>query len=65
MNPLKPSTTLLLKLGSIAVHTDEYLSPYGQPVDRMTIDGLLKDSEVVERMEEMNKLAFLPVKRNP
>jgi len=63
-SPLRPSPTLLIKLGSIAVHADEYLSPGGHPIDRTVIEGLIADPEVEEWVAEMDKLAFLPKKRN-
>lgn len=62
-DPLKPSTRLLIKLGSIAVHADEMLSPKGHAFDRIALDSLLKDEEVCVWVSEMTKLALLPVKR--
>jgi len=62
-DPLKPDATLLIKLGSIAVHTDEMLSPKGHHFDKVTIETLLKDAEVQLWLKEMDKLAFLPKKR--
>jgi hypothetical protein len=32
-DPLKPDLPLLMKLGSIIVHTEEMISPKGHPVD--------------------------------
>lgn len=63
MNPLKPSTSLLCKLGSIVVHVEEMLSPSGHQFDKTALDQLLKDSEVREWISGMDKLAMLPVKR--
>jgi hypothetical protein len=62
-NPLSPSIALLVKLGSIAVHADEYLSPGGHRYDTIAISALLQDEDVQEWMKEMQKMAFLPVKR--
>jgi hypothetical protein len=62
-DPLHPPLSLLIKLGSIAVHADEYLSPQGHPFDKVAIDNLLKDYEVQRWIQQMNKLAMLPVKR--
>ena len=58
---LKPSLTLLSKLGSIAIHAEEMLSPTGLYVDRISLEGLLQDAEVVSWLKEMK--VYLPVKR--
>lgn len=63
-DPLAPSPTLLCKVGSIAVHVDEFLSPYGHPVDRQAIEDLLRDPEVIEWLEAMRHCALVPEKRN-
>lgn len=60
----KPSLGLLVKLGSIAVHADEILSPYREAVDVDAIKTLLDDAEVRKWLAQMSKAAFLPVKRN-
>lgn len=60
---LKPSATLLIKLGSIIVHFQELNSPDGHHFDKSTIDALLDNEDVKQWMEGMNKLALLPVKR--
>ena len=60
---VRPPMTLLGKLGSIARHADEYLSPDGHQFDADTIRSLLADSEVVEWMEDMDKASMLPLKR--
>lgn len=62
-DPLKPSLSLLSKLGSIAVHVDEYLSPDSHVFDRTALQGLIRDREVVEWVSQMDKLALLPRKR--
>lgn len=61
--PLKPSATLLIKLGSIIIHLDEFTSAKGHPLDKHTADQLLADVEVSEWLKSMTNLAFLPVKR--
>lgn len=61
MNPLKPSLSLLVKLGSIAVHTEEMLSPQGHHFDKDAIQTLLDDSEVKMWIKAMG--SFMPVKR--
>lgn len=62
-DPLKPSLSLLSKIGSIVVHTDELQSTGGQPHDAAAIRSLLMDPEVTEWREQMTALALLPVKR--
>lgn len=55
--------TLLLKLGSIARHAEEYFGPTSSEVDRGAIESLLADPEVVEWMKAADASALLPVKR--
>lgn len=59
-----PSLALLVKLGSIAVHADEMLSPMGHGYDRVALQQLLKDSEVQFFIKDMGAIGLLPVKRN-
>jgi len=59
-----PSFAVLVKLGSLAVHVEEFLSPDGHAFDREAIVVLLDDPEVKEWLAEMDKAAFLPKKRN-
>lgn len=61
--PLKPQVSLLSKLGSIAVHAEELLSPEGHAFDRSAIEGLLRDPEVRGWIDLMRDLALLPAKR--
>lgn len=61
--PLKPSMSLLVKLGSIAVHCDEMLSPVGHELDRVATQQLLNDPEVSAWIKAMAKMALLPKKR--
>lgn len=58
-----PTLTLLVKLGSIAVHADEFISPYGHQFDQDALKSLLDDAEVKAWLKEMDELAFLPKKR--
>lgn len=53
--------TLLVKLGSIAVHTDEMLSADGRNIDRTVVQTLLQDPEVQAWVKDMGPL--LPLKR--
>lgn len=56
-----PTLTLLMKLGSIAVHAEEFLSADGHAFDKTVLDGLLQDPEVITWIKEMGPL--LPQKR--
>lgn len=60
-DPYKPSLSLLVKLGSIAVHADELASPDGHHFDAVALRQLIKDAEVRNWITSMG--AFLPVKR--
>jgi hypothetical protein len=62
-NPLKPDASLLCKLGSIAVHAEEIISPDRHEVDIVAINTLLTDPEVKDWVAAMTKMAMLPVKR--
>lgn len=62
-DPLKPSIKLLITLGSLAVHIEEFLSAKGHAVDRDAINTLLRDEELKAWVAKMTKMAFLPVKR--
>lgn len=63
LDPLQPTPTLLIKLGSIAVHAEEFLSPDGHEYDKLALDQLLKDPEVTQWRQLMDTQAFLPKKR--
>jgi hypothetical protein len=65
MTIMNPSPALLVKLGSIIVHFDEFNSPGGHEYDLHTAHQLMADPDVKEWMDEMNGAAMLPVKRNP
>jgi hypothetical protein len=52
-----------VKLGSIAVHADEILSPTGHPFDKEALLQLLADPEVKEWCAAMDADGFLPKKR--
>lgn len=54
---------LAVKLGSIARHADELLSPGGHEADANAIRSLLTDPEVAEWMAHADSMALLPVKR--
>lgn len=58
---LEPETTLLIKLGSIAVHIEELLGDDPHDLDRAAIESLLSDPEVRDWLTLMDKLVLLPV----
>jgi hypothetical protein len=62
-DPLKPSISLLCKLGSLIIHTDEFLSPSGHPIDKCSIDNLMRDPEVKEWLKQMADNALIVLKR--
>ena len=62
-SPKDPPMSLLVKLGSIAVHADEMLSSDGHVFDRVVTEQLIRDPEVVAWLAAMNKLALIPKKR--
>ena len=59
---LKPTVSLLCKLGSIVVHVEEMLSPKGHVFDKATIEALLADKEVKDWIKAMGPL--MPRKRD-
>lgn len=61
---LSPSVGLLVKLGSIVVHADEYWSPHGHPFDMDAAKTLLADPDVVAWIAAGSAAAMLPKKRN-
>lgn len=63
MSMLAPPLTLLVKLGSIAVHVDEMLSSDGHQFDRVALQGLIADPEVIDWIAQMDTAAFVPKKR--
>lgn len=60
---LMPSISLQAKMGSIAVHAEEFISPGGHPFDRDALKSLLQDPEVREWLDNLRGMALLPVKR--
>lgn len=63
MKALQPDATLLIMLGSIITHFDEYTSETGRPEDLMAARTLLELPSVKEWIKEMHGAALLPVKR--
>ncbi len=62
-DPLKPSPSLLIKLGSVIVHQEELMSAKGHQFDKHALETVRNDPEVVAWLSAMTKMAFLPVKR--
>jgi len=62
-DPLTPDTTLLCKLGSIAVHVEEGLSAQGHHFDWAVVKALLDDEQVKHWIKQMDELALVPRKR--
>ena len=58
---LKPSLTLLCKLGSLIVHADEALALKGHTFDVEAMKPLLADPEVQDWIKAMG--VYLPKKR--
>lgn len=63
MKALKPDTSLLCKLGSIAVHAQEFLSSDGHDFDRIALTSLLEDPAVKKWIAEMDSAALVPKMR--
>lgn len=62
-NPLKPSPSLLSKLGSILVHAEELTSEKGHVLDHYALKSLTDDPEVKDWLAQMQAAALLPLKR--
>jgi len=61
---LKPDISLLCKLGSIAVHAEEFIGDENHHFDLVALKSLLEDPEYRAWADQMNSLAMLPVKRS-
>lgn len=64
IDPLKPVASTLCKLGSIAVHVQEMLAPGGHYFDRVALDQLLKDRELLSWLSAMRQQAYVPEVRS-
>jgi len=60
-DPRNPSLPLLMKLGSIIVHVDEWFSEDGRDVDKVVVLRAIDDPEVKQWIKDMG--ALLPLKR--
>ena len=63
MDELKPTPQLLIKLGSLITHYQEWTSKGGHQLDKSAIDAIEKDEDVIQWMKQMDDNAFLPKKR--
>lgn len=61
---MQPTLGLLAKLGSIAVHAEEFVSPTGHNFDLVALKALLLDADVRNFLDELSSMALLPVKRH-
>lgn len=61
--PMKPNQGLLMKLGSIIVHLEEYIET-DIHTDLKAAQSLISDAEVVTWLREMTAKGLLPVKRS-
>jgi hypothetical protein len=52
-----------VKLASIVVHLEEFLSPDGHPHDRLALLSLLEDPDVKQFVLSIDPV-MLPIKRN-
>lgn len=61
---LLPPLPVLMKLGSIVVHADEFTSPGGHEFDLTALRNLLADGDVRAWVDGMTRKGYLPVKRS-
>jgi hypothetical protein len=64
IDPLTPCASTLCKLGSIAVHVQEMLTPSGRYFDRIALEQLLKDAEVISWLGAMRQQDYVPEMRS-
>ena len=54
---------LLIALGSLIIHYEEWTSEKSHPIDKDTINSIRNQQDVKKWFEDMNKQGFLPIKR--
>lgn len=59
-----PSISLLVKLGSLAVHVDEYFGGKGHSFDEEAMETIIWDREVRAWLAAMDAVGFLPIRRD-
>lgn len=62
-NVFEPTPALLIALGSLVIHYEEYTSPTGHYMDKQAIDSIRNQPNVRAWFDAMNKQSFLPLKR--
>ncbi len=62
-DPLNPTAKLLCKLGSIAVHAEEFTGKDSHHFDLEAIKSLLQDEEIVTWLKQMEAMALIPERR--
>lgn len=63
-NPLTPPVSLLCKLGSIATHAEEAMSPGAHGFDLIAMKSAIADPEVQRWLGAMGALSLIPLKRD-
>ena len=63
-DPLQPSLSLLVKLGTALVHAEELASYDGHTFDLVALQSVCSDPEVRAWRKQMDDLAMLPRKRS-
>lgn len=61
---ISSSPSLFCKLGSLAVHVEEFLSDDGHEFDKASIDSLLSDHEMKLFLRQLREQGLLPEKRS-
>lgn len=64
MDVLTPTPSLLSKLGSIMAHAEELVSPEGHTFDRLALEDVLRDPEVIEWRRAADAMGLIPVARS-
>jgi hypothetical protein len=63
-NPMEPSPAMLVKLGSLIVHYEEFTAPNsGHEFDKLAIDAIRQQPDVREWFTQMDNMGMLPKKR--
>lgn len=60
---MEKPTSLLIKLGSLAIHVEEMFGSNGHQFDVEVIKTLLNDAEIRDFLDNPEMAVFLPIKR--
>jgi hypothetical protein len=60
----KPALSLLVKLGGLLIHAEEFMEPGGSPLDLVEFKQGMKDADVQNWIREGVGMALLPLKRS-